>query len=281
MALKIGADPELFVKKDGQFVSAYNMIKGTKENPMPVKDGAVQVDGMALEINIDPATSLRKFRENINSVLGTLRDMVPKDCDLVICPVADFGEDYIKQQPKEAADLGCMPDMNAYTMDVNEPPDVQIPFRTAAGHIHLGWTEVKDPWDDDHLEKCMLLTKWLDLYAGIESIVRDKDPDSHRRRQLYGAPGSFRPKTYGMEYRVLSNYWLGNDRETEIVYRRVLQAFQKFEKQTDLEKFLKSLLINCQKYYSNKLSADDVDPVRIIKESDSKIASMIMSLLPR
>ena len=52
---KVGADPEIFLgDADGGLVSAYGLIKGDKEHPFPVTNGAVQVDGMAAEFNIDP-----------------------------------------------------------------------------------------------------------------------------------------------------------------------------------------------------------------------------------
>ena len=53
--ITVGADPELFVKKGRSFQSAYGMIPGTKQKPKKVIKGAVQVDGMALEFNIDRA----------------------------------------------------------------------------------------------------------------------------------------------------------------------------------------------------------------------------------
>jgi len=55
MKILVGCDPELFVKKDGVLVSAHGLVQGSKEHPFRVSKGAVQVDGMALEFNIDPA----------------------------------------------------------------------------------------------------------------------------------------------------------------------------------------------------------------------------------
>jgi len=51
----VGCDPEYFVKKNGIFQSAHGLIMGDKKNPQKVRNGAVQVDGMAVEFNIDPA----------------------------------------------------------------------------------------------------------------------------------------------------------------------------------------------------------------------------------
>lgn len=55
MSYLVGADPELFVSKAGVILSAFGLVGGTKKVPQKVERGAVQVDGMALEFNIDPA----------------------------------------------------------------------------------------------------------------------------------------------------------------------------------------------------------------------------------
>ena len=61
----IGADPEMFIrdKYTNKYKSAVGLITGTKEEPTPIdKDGhAYQVDNVAVEFNIAPATSLQSF----------------------------------------------------------------------------------------------------------------------------------------------------------------------------------------------------------------------------
>ena len=88
-AILVGADPEVFVQQQGIFRSAYNLIKGDKKNPQRVNKGAVQVDGMALEFNIEPAANADEFLVNIDTVFNTLRSMVP-DYDIAVTPVAHF-----------------------------------------------------------------------------------------------------------------------------------------------------------------------------------------------
>jgi hypothetical protein len=62
----IGADPELFVfTRSGKPVSAHDLIPGTKYEPHEVGNGAVQVDGVAAEFNIDPAANEDEFFFNI------------------------------------------------------------------------------------------------------------------------------------------------------------------------------------------------------------------------
>lgn len=220
LEVKVGADPEVFLFEGGNPVSAYGVIPGSKEDPYPVANGAVQVDGMALEFNIDPANNAKEFLHNINSVMETLDNMVK--ADIMVVPVAEFGKEYISKQPNEAVELGCDPDYNAWLNGrVNPKPDGDEGFRTAAGHVHIGWTEGMDVEDPTHLEACIMLTKQLDVFLGLPSLIFDGDT---KRREMYGAPGAFRPKPYGVEYRVLSNQWLESEELINFVYKQVIKA---------------------------------------------------------
>ena len=222
MELLIGADPEIFVKKDGHFHSAHGLVPGTKEKPFAVPNGAVQVDGMALEFNIDPSETEDEFAEYISSVMQHLNDMTP-GFDLSKGATADFTPEHLAEQPEEALILGCEPDFNAYTGKENAPPNAAATFRTAAGHIHIGWCKDVDPYHPEHIAACELLVKELDLRLALPFATYDKD---NRRRELYGAPGAYRPKSYGVEYRVLSNAWLDSDELTRWVYRTVCDTFR-------------------------------------------------------
>ena len=234
MECLIGADPEFFVKKDGKFVSAYGLIEGTKKNPQKVPGGAVQVDGMALEFNIDPASTFEEFNNNINKVLGHLRAMVPPEYEFAFVPVAHFDPAYLKDQPLEARQLGCEPDFNAYTGAANPVPNVEATFRTASGHIHIGWDKNQDINDPEFLEACRMMTKQLDVVLATSSILYDFDTT---RRQLYGKAGAFRPKPYGVEYRVLSNAWLADKDKRKLVFYEALNAFNKLIKGNNFSEY--------------------------------------------
>lgn len=204
MNFKFGADPELFVQKDGTFISGHGLIQGDKENPYPVNHGAVQVDGMALEFNIDPALDEEGFVFNIESVLSQLKAMVP-EYNLVATPVAHFTAEYLDIQPKEAKELGCDPDFNAWTGLQNSVPDNTVVFRTGSGHIHIGWTDNASITEPEHVSNAQAMVRQLDFYLGLPSLQFDADT---QRRELYGKAGAHRIKPYGVEYRVLSNSWL-------------------------------------------------------------------------
>ncbi len=220
MKFLIGCDPEVFVRKDGKFLSAYGMVKGDKKNPLPVNNGAVQVDGMALEFNINPASTEGEFLFNVSDVLNTLKSMVP-EYEVVATPVADFDVEYIKQQPADALELGCDPDYNAWDGMPNPRPDGERPFRTASGHVHIGWTEGQDKNDPVHIGMCKEAAKQLDFYLGLPSLFYDNDV---RRREMYGKAGACRYKPYGVEYRTLSNVWLNSEKLIKWVYNNTMQA---------------------------------------------------------
>lgn len=223
----LGCDPEIFVSKDGKLVSAYGLIDGDKKNPLKVRQGAVQVDGMALEFNIDPAKSEAEFISNIDTVMGILTQMVP-GYKLEAIPVANFGLEYIRSQPEKAKELGCDPDYNAYIEDVNPRPNGEVPFRSAAGHIHFGFIDSCDAptGDQGYIEYCSSCVRELDFYLALPSLFYDND---QQRRELYGKAGAFRPKVYGFEYRTLSNQWLATQELKQWAYRASVAAWDKIE----------------------------------------------------
>jgi hypothetical protein len=217
MNILVGADPEVFVKQNGTFRSAYGLIKGDKRNPFKVDNGAVQVDGMALEFNIDPANSEEAFVGNIQSVMQQLSSMVP-EYQVEAVPVATFGSDYINAQPLKARELGCDPDYNAWSGQENVSPDEELPFRTGAGHVHIGWTDGENIDDEGHRDTAMRVARQMDFYLGLPSLLFDGDT---MRRSMYGCAGAFRTKTYGVEYRTLSNVWLQDELSISWVYRAI------------------------------------------------------------
>lgn len=219
----IGCDPELFVTLDGKPRSAHGLIPGTKESPFKVDKGAYQVDGMALEFNIDPAKNEEEFVKNIAVVMQRLRDDVPKEYKFHIKPSVRFHHAHIKAQPDEAKELGCQPDFDAYTMKENPRPNSNTTLRTASGHIHIGLEKKADPNSEKHRIKYSILAKHLDLFLGLRSCEWDKDTT---RRTLYGKPGALRFKPYGMEYRVLSNAWLEREELVRFVYKQTVRCIE-------------------------------------------------------
>lgn len=225
----VGCDPEIFVKMDNEFICGHDLIPGSKTEPFKVMGGAVQVDGMAFEINVDPSKSAPEFMRNIRMVMAELQGMVPPGMELAHgVPFADFGQQTMEFAPLEAKILGCDPDYCGWTGQENPRPDGDaVTFRTAAGHVHLGWeANVKDPYaDKQHFELCCELAKHMDYYLGIYSVLWDPD---NRRRAMYGKAGAFRAKPYGMEYRTPSNAWLAKPELQQWVFDASMKALEDF-----------------------------------------------------
>lgn len=217
MQVLVGCDPEVFVKQNGKFISAHGLIRGDKKNPFKVDKGAVQVDGMALEFNIDPAYSENEFCTNVQAVFAQLARMCP-DYEIVATPVADFSLEYIRSQPAEARELGCEPDFNAWLNVANAKPQAELPMRTASGHVHIGWGNDFNHGSVEHVEDCHAVVKQMDFYLGLPSLLYDNDT---RRRSMYGKAGACRYKSYGVEYRTLSNAWLKSEKLMRWVYQQV------------------------------------------------------------
>jgi hypothetical protein len=210
MTMTIGCDPEFFLRerKSGKLISAIPFISGTKDEPFRLPlGGNIQRDNVAMEIATDPADSVENFVSNIRNTLTEAIKTLPIDTEIVAAPSASFDPDQLTHP--EAQAFGCDPDFDAWEMKENDKPcAVDNTFRSCGAHIHVG----TDGNDENtfllDFEGKMQTVKVMDCIHGIISSVLDSNKEAIERRQLYGKPGAHRPKDYGVEYRVLSNYWL-------------------------------------------------------------------------
>lgn len=227
----IGADPEVFLKdtKTGHFVSAHGQFPGTKDNPVPLGNrGFMQVDGHALEFNIHPCATENEFVENIQDCLALLKRevrLVDPDLEIVFDPVAEFDETYFESLSMDSKILGCNPDFSAVTGDVLDAPDISnVPIRTSSGHIHIGWTQFEDAWDDNQFALRLEIANKITPH--LLSVSKEWETDaSNERRRYYGGNGAFRPKDYGVELRCLDGLWLTSEDRMRKVYRAAYDNF--------------------------------------------------------
>jgi hypothetical protein len=227
----LGADPEVFVGKNGLFVSAHGLVPGDKANPFLVDKGAVQVDGMALEFNIDPVINYEQFQDHLDTVFSTLKDMVP-DYEILHQAAVELDPTYKLSLPEDVLQIGCNPDFNAYTEEMNKSPDETCDIRAAGGHLHIGGIFSPEDTSKARYSLSLRLARLLDKHVGVYSVIWDKDT---LRRKVYGAAGSLRFKDYGIEYRSLSNSWLFNPKITKFVYEGVTKAVEELREGKDVE----------------------------------------------
>jgi hypothetical protein len=229
--IKIGCDPEGFlVDGSGEFVPAISYVPGSKEEPFKLDGGAVQVDGLAIEFNIDAAETEEQFTGNIRKVLIQIDDIirsVDKDVRIRWTPVATFRQTVWNMTPEQCKILGCDPDFNVKG-DINENPTLRLennPVRTAAGHIHIGWLDelLDNPMDGDHFGTCLDIAQGF--FHGHLSTFIPNTPEEEERMKYYGHSGSFRPKRYGIELRAPSNLWVRTEETQKLVFNQTRKRF--------------------------------------------------------
>lgn len=233
--LKIGSDPEMFLfdTDTNKPVSAVGIIPGTKKNPYKISDNeSVQLDNVALEFNVKPSESPNEFMESlyrcydfINGHLSKLRNsnVISKGTTYKIIPSAEFDDDQLKSI--SASRFGCDPDFNAWFGSINNPPMPGGNLRTCGGHIHLGLdTSAEDYFDKERLIR--LMDKNVGIYC---SMICGDD----KRRTMYGQAGSYRSKSYGIEYRTPSNAWISKDEHVFKVFGLVEKSIEEYNEGLD------------------------------------------------
>lgn len=216
----IGADVEVFGKLPNQEThkSLCGMIGGTKDKPRQLKhlnDGfMVQEDNVSLEYTIPVCYNQEDFIACIRTMRNECKNIL-NSFSFDLSENSSFSFDNEELQHPNALIFGCEPDFNAWKKIENPRPETKDKnLRTAGGHIHVGTNEV------NMIEGI----KWMDLFLGVPSILVDNSLSSVKRRELYGKSGAMRPKSYGFEYRVLSNFWMFEDRLVLWIYEQVKRA---------------------------------------------------------
>lgn len=208
----IGSDPEAFiVDGTGKIVSAIPLVPGDKQDPYPIGDQgiAIQHDNILVEWCLPPVTNATDFTDNVNSAIDWTLCILPEGHEIKF--ITSFHVEQDQLQDPQAQEFGCTPDYNAWTDSENEKPDAATNLRTAGGHIHIGYDNPSEPVNRE-------IIKALDLFLGVPSLLIDSDT---LRRSLYGKAGAFRDKSYGVEYRSLSNFWVNDPGYVEWVFNQI------------------------------------------------------------
>ncbi len=211
--MRLGCDPEVFLQDvSGNPVSAIGYIKADKWNPLQIPDMpagyTLQEDNVSLEYGIPPAASAQEFIGSINAVMARSKEWIPNlsfsKLSCIIFPEKEM------QHPL-AHIFGCEPDFDAWSLKTNKKPEPPYAnMRSAGGHVHV--ETQKDPVD---------VIRKMDLFLGVPSVLMDSGED---RKKLYGKAGAHRVKSYGVEYRTLSNFWIFEDRLIQWVWNNTEKA---------------------------------------------------------
>lgn len=214
-AFTIGCDPEIFLKdKNNNFKSVIGLLGGNKWIPRKLSEvgHAVLEDNVAVEFNIPPCASFEEFKTEVQRTMEMVKAILPADLSYDTSSAVSFPESELNCDA--AWIFGCDPDYNAWTMEENPKPMAEDKnLRSAGGHIHVG--------SDVAINNPVAVIRAMDLYLGVPSIHLD---NGTLRRKLYGGPGAFRFKPYGVEYRTLSNFWIFNDSLIQWAYEGTRKA---------------------------------------------------------
>ncbi len=237
--IMLGCDPEAFlVDISGGLRSSIGLIGGSKASPLPLPLGdgyAVQEDNVALEFNIPPASNANEFINSINSTLKFLSDAVRDNYGLSIGQMSAASFPIDQLMDPAAQEFGCDPDYNAWTGKRNPKPKAEDKtLRSCGGHVHIGFDREK------HDAKKII--QMMDLHVGVPSVLMDQ---GELRKQLYGKAGAYRDKTYGAEYRTLSNFWIFKNDLIKWVWDNTERAVGAADAQLALSKEDEACVVGC------------------------------------
>lgn len=263
----IGADVEVFGKvPNGNFIALCGKIGGTKEQPLQVKElpkgYMVQEDNVALEYNIPVCENSAGFVTAIRTMREYCKVKM-KSLTLELSPEASVSFPVEELNSLQAQTFGCEPDFSAWTKTENPRPECEDrTLRTCGGHIHYGT-------DVDMLSGIRL----LDLFLGVPSVLVDNSEASKKRRKLYGKAGAMRPKPYGFEYRVLSNFWMFDDYLVDWIYHNSSVALD--SEPSILTKGLSKKVQECINSGKESLAEEIVKDVGIILPDKEKYSAKL------
>lgn len=216
----VGCDPEMFLWNviEDKPVPVCGLVGGTKDNPLPITNEghALQEDNVAVEFCIPPCINKYDFVRHITFVKNYIDNTILQPLGLISRCVSSARFTEKELDNYQAQTFGCDPDFNAWTEQQNEVDKTDPLLRTAAAHIHIGY---QNPTSNTS----MAIIQAMDLFIGLPSVLLDTDTE---RRKMYGKAGEYRLKVYGVEYRVLSTFWTGNDELIQWAFESTLKAIE-------------------------------------------------------
>lgn len=172
--------------------------------------GSIKSHGSGVKVEVSPVSGEKTFI-----------DIIDKFVNDISAPV-DIVSTNNSIKPNHLLDSDEEKSYSAYT-------GTQIFFKTpvdidGTGDVIISWTkEDIDPLEPTHFEACCWLSKTLDHYLGLCSLLWDKN---HSRRSDRGLPGLFSPTSSGMKYKMLSNLWVAKPQLRCFVYNNTLEAIK-------------------------------------------------------
>ncbi len=230
---QIGSDPEIFVENSkGKIIPAFDFL-GSKAKPnkvsgygerhaldipdVPESGNDIYWDGFQAEFTTKASFCMGWHGDSLQAGLRGLYELVKahnKKAKLSSKTVFDIPQELLMSSKPEHVAFGCNPSLNAYGMKGLEMPGTAVEYRSAGGHVHLGFNNKSTLTPTDYVN----MVKGLDAIMGVAGVSMCAKFDDPRRRLMYGLAGEYRLPPHGLEYRVLSNAWLFHPVIANIVF---------------------------------------------------------------
>src|SRR3990167_8555494 len=278
--ITIGHDAEVFLKEigTGKLIPATGLIGGRKGAPLPFRGGGLLEDGVAAELNINPANTETKFVRNTQTLLKELETLVkPRNLTFQIQSVACFDKKVLNRP--QMFEFGCEPDYNVWTLEENDTTKqlatlIKQDKRVAGGHIHIGILNKRNQYMyEGNISSRAFLVYACELFIGLPLTIFDPDRE---RKSYYGASGAHRLKPYGVEYRVPSNFWLSDPALMGLIYNLATFAAGSMQNLSGISSLLKKFQIATQ--IGRCTLADPQNPLSImINKGDKESALAVIA----
>lgn len=242
----IGTDFELFMKAGSDLIPVPEHLDiGSKEGKhVQLHHGTMHRDNVMVELCPDPVVSTAGFVHKITSLVDEAEEFLSKrmgeTISLAFEPTAQFGTDMLAS--RFAQEIGCDPDWVAANGQGSLRDKLNAGMlgntRCAGGHLHMSYKSVAGDFPPEPLAVHL-----ADLTLGALEVTMGTQGT---RRDYYGMPGLYRPTKYnkssGVEYRTLSNRWLGTKGNIKAMSVNALSTEKvlRFVKQKELLEFLQT-----------------------------------------
>lgn len=281
-SINLGCDPEFFFTQNGQVIGSEKIMRdgaiGEKGHSQVV------IDGVQAELNPLPSACRESLAYQIahcfRNLKLTFQDrgmQVAVKCD----PLVEITQEELDSLSEGSRVFGCAPSINIYEggeSKIKVDPRKYLK-RSAGGHLHLGNyyagylpDEFNANYHDQHAcakrtENALktmpeIMVPILDIVVGNTCVLLDRFEGNKERRANYGRVGEYRVKSYGLEYRSLSNFWLRSYPLMSFVFGIARFAVHLVEQSTSDNDYVKALFD----------AVPRADIVRAVNENDFDLA---------
>jgi len=282
--VNMGCDPEFFFTRKGKVIGSEKVLPQEGLKSTEYWGGKFVIDGVQAELNPSPSTCRAAVGNAIRACFKDLHTKILKDnaelsADFSQC--IEVSKEEMDSLSEKSKIFGCAPSTNIYNEGKCKTSVIAVDpkkyrGRSAGGHIHLGIyptanysysygyddNNSKNNLEKEYLKLAEILVPVLDIVVGNTCVLIDRAESNKERRKVYGKAGEFRTKSYGIEYRTLSNFWLRSHQLTSFVFSLSRLAVHLVQQSTKENDYVKALF--------DAVKREDV--VKAINENDFDLA---------